>query len=182
MDDKKIRYFPFHAINEYMLPDYRHDVILTVLRDADKLPGDRRGAIKNLVKRHVAVPGFRNSTLAPVGVKTRGAVSAFERQPQFTALVLQGWSDLHPELREKVHAMLTTRSWEALLPAEADRSKLPGFLTTWPKSETYDVLDQAFKDLYPDFETTDNDVRLMVVWVANRLPYDLFEDEAEEES
>ena len=51
----------------------------------------------------------------------------------FTAQVLQGWSELKPELREKMFAMLQARSWLNLLPAEADRSKLPGFLTRMAK-------------------------------------------------
>jgi hypothetical protein len=180
MDDKQIRYIPFNAINEFMLPEFRHIVIQTVLRDIEKLDGGRRRTLNNLITRYVAVPGFRNSAQAPVAVKVKGATTTFERRPEFTAQMLQSWAELHAELREAVYQMLKARNWEALLPPDADRSKLPGFMVTWPKEETYDVIDAAFKEANPDFETTDNDVRLMAVWLVNRLPYDLFADEGNE--
>jgi len=177
MDDKRIPYFPFHAINEYMLPEFRLNVITAVLRDMDKLPGARRATLNNMIKRSVSVPGFRNSALAPLGVKVRGAVSTFERSEDFAAQVLQGWAELHADLRDKVYASLQGRSFEEILPAEADRSKLPGFQTTWPKAETYEALDEAFFSANPGAQVSTDDIRLMVVWLVNRLPYDLFEDD-----
>lgn len=182
MDDKRIAYFPFHAINEYMLPEYRLNVIGAVLRGLDQIPGERRGAINNMIRRYVSVPGFRNSASAPLAVKIRSTVSTFEKRPDFTATLLQAWSELNADLRGRVYAMLQGRSFENVLPAEADRSKLPGFLTTWPKAETYEVLDQAFYDANPGFEASTDDIRLMVVWLVNRLPYDLFDEEEESDS
>jgi hypothetical protein len=184
MDDKRINYFPFHAINEYMLPEFRLNVVGAVLRGLDSLSGPRRAALNNLIKRHVSVPGFRNSVAAPLGVKIRSAISPFEKYPDVAATFLQAWSELHADLRQRVHTMLQSRSFEGVLPLEADRSKLPGFLTTWPKVETYEALDEAFFAANPGFEQTPtDDIRLMVVWLVNRLPYDLFdEDETEEDA
>jgi hypothetical protein len=180
MDDKRVAYFPFQAINEYMLPEFRLHVIGTVLRGLNELSGERRAALNTMVKRYVTVQGFRNSALAPLPVKIRAAVNPFERRADFAGTLLQAWSELLPELRSRVHKMLESRSFEGVLPAEADRSKLPGFLTRWPKSETYEALDQAFYDANPGFEADNNDIRLMVVWLVNRLPFDLFADEEDE--
>jgi hypothetical protein len=181
MDDKQIRYIPFHAINEFMNDDYRLKVIQIVLRDVDKLPGERKGRINGLVRKYISLPGFRNSALAPLPLRIKGAVTAYGRYPDFTAQILQGWSELNPDLRQKVHDMLKTRDWADLLPPEADRSKLPGFRTEWPKAETYDVIDQAYAELNPGVETESDNIRLMSVWMVNRLPYELFDDEEEEE-
>jgi hypothetical protein len=178
MDDKQVQFIPFNAINEFMLNDYRLHVIQDVLAGTNRLPGDRRSAINGLIKRHVQVPGFRNSSQAPTGVKARASVSVFERRPEMTAQILQGWSELYPELRQKVFDFLKAREWETL-PPEADRSKLPGFLVEWPEGQTYDVLDAAFAELYPDEKVEANDLRLMIVWVANRLPYDMYNDDDE---
>lgn len=175
MDDKQVQFIPFHAINEFMLNDYRLRVIQEVFAKMDQLPGERRNAINSLVKRHVQVPGFRNSTQAPAGVKARASVSVFERRPEMAAHILQGWSDLHPELRQKVYTFLKGREWETL-PPEADRTRLPGFLIEWPAGQTYDVLDEAFQQSYPDEKFEANDFRLMVVWLANRLPYDMYQE------
>jgi hypothetical protein len=181
MDENQIQYLPFHAINEFMLDEYRQQVITAVLRGVEKLPNERRGRINGLVRKYVSLPGFRNSALAPLALRVKGSITAFERRPDFAAQVLQAWSDLHPELRAQLHGLLEARNWEKLLPADADRSKLPGFMTEWPKTETYDVLDQAYADMFPDSKAEAYDVRLMAVWVANRLPYELFEDEEGEE-
>lgn len=180
MDDKQVEYFPFHAINEYMLPDYRLHVLQSVFNGFDRLPGERRSAINGVFKRHVQVPGFRNSTQAPAGVKSRASVTTFEKRPEFVAQVLQGWAELNPDLRQKVYDFLKARDWE-VLPAEADRTKLPGFLTEWPEGQDYDVLGQAFKEMYPDYPHEDNDLRLMIVWLSGRLPYNMYGEESEEE-
>jgi hypothetical protein len=181
MDDKQAQFFPFHGINEYMLTDYRLHVIQTVFNRFDALPGERRSAINGMVKRHVQVPGFRNSTQAPAGVKARASVNIFERRPDFTAQILQAWSDLHPDLRQKVHDFLKARDWE-VLPPEADRTKLPGLITDWPEGQNYDVLGEAFAEMYPDEKPEQYDLRLMIVWVAGRLPVDMYgEEEGEEE-
>ena len=180
MDDKQAQFFPYHAINEYMLPDYRLKVIQTVYLGLDRLSNERRSAINGLVKRHVQVPGFRNSPQAPAGVKGRASVSVFERHPEFVAQILQGWSELQPDLRQKVYDFLKTREWE-VLPPEADRTKLPGFLPEWPKDQNYDVLENGFKEMFPDFQYQENDLRLMIVWLSGRLPYDLGEEEEEAE-
>jgi hypothetical protein len=180
MDDKQLQYLPFHAINEFMVPEYRLHVLQTVLSGFDRLPGERRSAINGMIKRHVQVPGFRNSTQAPSSLKAKSSVSVFERRPEFVANTLQGWTELKPELRQKVHDFLKSREWD-VLPPEADRSKLPGFLTTWPKGENYDVLGEAFAQAYPDETADENDLRLMIVWLAGRLPYDMDGEEGEEE-
>ena len=124
MTDKQAQFLPFHAINEFMLNDYRHQIIQAVFSHFDNLPGARRSAINGLVKRHIQVPGFRNSAQAPAGVKARASTATFEKSPDFAAQILQGWSELNPDLREKVYAFLTAREWE-ILPADADRTKLP---------------------------------------------------------
>jgi hypothetical protein len=181
MDDKQVEFIPFHAINEFMLNDYRLHVLQAVFGGLNQLSGERRSAINTQVKRHVQISGFRNSLQAPAGVKARAAVPAFERRPELVAQVLQAWSELHPDLRQKVYAFLTARAWE-LLPPEADRTRLPGFMVEWPEGQTYDVLDEAFKQMYPDFDGQANDLRLMVVWLANRLPYGMYgeDDEVDE--
>ena len=164
-----------------MIPEYRLHIIQTVLAGFDHLPGERRSAINNIIKKQVSVPGFRNSTQAPNSVKARSSVTVFERRPDYVANILQGWSDLHGELRQQVHDFLKSREWD-VLPPEADRTRLPGFQIDWPENETYDVLGEAFKAQYPGAEMGQDeyDFRLMVVWVSDRLPYNAEGDEEEE--
>jgi hypothetical protein len=178
MDDKKVTYVPFHVINQFMMDDFRHEVIQSVLNGVNQLDGGKRGAYQNLIKSVVKIPGFRNSAMAPTLVKLKGAISAFEKSPVFVAQTLSCWADLHADLRQKVYDLLVKRGWE-IMPAEADRAKLPGFLPKWHPTDQYEVINQAFTELYPDEKSSDNEVRLMTVWLSDRLPFDA-EDAADE--
>ena len=175
-DDNEVQYVPFHAINEFMLPEYRLEILHKVLTHLDDLPAERKNHILNLFKRYVKLPGFRNSTLAPVAIKVKGSVQVFEKRPDFVSQILMGWSELNGELRQQIFDLLVERKWE-LIPVDTDRTQLPGFLDHWPEEETYDILDAAFLEKYPDVKARDYDVRLMVVWLAGRLPFDMVETE-----
>ncbi len=179
-DETQDEFYPFHVINEFMLPDFRLHVIQSVYAGLDRLSGERRSVINGMVKRHVQVPGFRNSAQAPSGIKAKASVSVFERRADFVAQTLQAWSDLRPELRQTVFDFLEGREWD-LLPPDADRTKLPGFFTDWPEGETYDLLGEAFAQAYPDLTVEENDLRLMIVWLASRLPFEMDEEEEIEE-
>lgn len=179
MDDKKIQFVPFNAINEFMLPDFRTTVLQKVFSNQVEVPSDRRNHLNSLIKHLIKIPGFRNSAAAPTALKIKNAASPFERNAQFTAAVLSCWESLDPELAEKVFNFLKSREWE-LLPVVADRTKIPGFMINWPESENYDTLGEGFKAMYPGYSPSDDDLRLMIVWIGGRLPYNMTFDEAQE--
>jgi len=170
MNEKSASFLPFHAINEFMRDDYRQKIVQTVLARTSSLSGPLRGHLQSLIKRQVQVPGFRNSTLAPTGVKLRPTASAFEKHPDLAAAILSAWSELNPDLQSRVYEILKEREWE-LLPPDADRTKLPGFLTAWPQGEDFEGLNHVYREKYPESEETDDDISLMVVWLSNRLPF-----------
>jgi small basic protein len=171
-EQQQTQFFHFHTINEFMLPEYRQQVLTQVITNLDSLPGELRSRLSGQIRQQVKVPGFRNSSLAPALVKVRGAIQAFERSPQLAANVLAAWSELNADLRQQIFDFLTERGW-TLLPIDADRTKLPGFLTRWPKADQFDVLDEAFRVLHPESTSSKDDVSLMVVWLSMRLPYEL---------
>jgi hypothetical protein len=173
MSDKRTKFFPFHAINEFMLPDYRQEVLQAVLENLDTLPAERRTALIGLVNKHVRVAGFRTSSLAPLPMKLKELTRSFERRADLAAQVLMAWSELHLDLRQQVFDMLQERKWE-LQSVDFDRTTQPGFMITWPKTETYEVLDAAYTEKY-GAPTSENDVRLMIVWLTGRLPYEMVE-------
>lgn len=172
--EKKAAFLPFHALNEFMTPDYRLEVIRSVLIALPDLPDSLRHPIDKLTGKLVKIPGFRNSLKAPIPLRIKPTIEAFEKSPNLVAAILSAWAENHANLREKVFTLLEQRKWE-VLPIEADRSKLPGFLTIWPQGENFDGLNQAFKETFPEFETSNNDVSLMVVWLSGRLPYQFTE-------
>ncbi len=173
MSDKRTKFFPFHAINEFMLPEYRQEVLQSVLENLDNLPAERRTNITTLINKHVRIGGFRTSMLAPLPLKLKEVTKTFERRADLAAQILMAWSELHLDLRQQIYDLLIERKWE-LLPVDVDRTKLPGFMITWPKAETYEVLDAAYAEKYGK-PSSENDVRLMIVWLTGRLPYEMVE-------
>ncbi len=178
--DKKVSFLPFHAINEFMTPEFRLNVVRNTLVALPTLPEHQRNAINKLTSKLVKIPGFRNSLKAPGPLRTKPTIEAFEKSPTLVAAILAAWAEAHADLRQMVFDLLQKRGWE-LLPIDTDRTQLPGFLTVWPREENFDVIYQAFTGTYPDLLASSDDVSLMVVWLSGRLPYQ-FSENAEEPS
>ena len=176
-DQKQAQFLPFHAINEFMRSDFRYEVIRSALQ-AVEAAGENRARLDQLTRKHVSVPGFRNSAKAPLGLRVKPTAEAFEKSPQLVAAILSAWAAARPELASRVHQLLTERDWK-ILPLEAERSKLPGFLTHWPKGEDFETLVQAYQAAFPDANETSDEISLMVVWLSDRLPYDLDENDTQ---
>ncbi len=170
--NEKIEYLPFNAINEFMLPEYRKVVIKSVFSRFDSLPNSRQKTINVEIKKLVKIQGFRDSSQAPNGIKSRESSTAFEKSAKFSGEILAAWVELNPELAQSVFQMLTDRGW-IILPVEADRSKLPGFLIKWPAKDSFELLTTEFREKHTDVAYSDDDVSLMIVWLSNRLPYEM---------
>ena len=176
MDDQTAQFLPFHAVNEFMRNDYRLEVVRNTLSALPSLPESFRIPIDQLTRMIVQVPGFRNSAKAPLGKRVKPTAEAFEKSPQMAAAILSAWAEAHSSLRQQVYGLLVERQWE-VLPPEADRTQLPGFMITWPNGENFELLVQAFAEKYPTTTGNTDDVSLMVVWLSVRLPYQFEDDE-----
>jgi hypothetical protein len=176
MSDETAEFLPFHALNEFMRPDYRLTVVRSALTALPRLPASFRSPVDKLTRKIVHVPGFRDGTQAPVPLRIAPTADAFQKSPELVAAILSAWAESQTDLRAKVHTLLQSRNWE-LLPPEADRTKLPGFMTKWPKGEDFDILNTAFSEAHPGETATTDDVSLMIVWLSVRLPYAAHEDE-----
>ncbi len=185
-------FLPFHAINEFMRPDFRLSVIRDALTSQAKLTGSFVNELSQQIKKRVNVPGFRNSDKAPALVKVIPTSKAFEKYPELVAAILSCWAESQAQLRERVYILLRNRNWPTLtetnelelsslsletikewpiFPIKTDRSKLPGFYTHWPKGEDFEALYADFTAKNPELESSIDKVSLMVVWLTLRLPY-----------
>lgn len=203
MTEQDIQFIPFNAINEFMRNDYRTTVIRTVLTAAPELPENLRKPIIQAVKKHVKVPGFRNAEKAPAAIKAIAMGKAFEKNADVVINVIAAWAEIHAELHQQVSALLDAHGWKefpteisleslsaekikewGILPPNVDRTRLPGFVTTWPKDNDFETLYNAFVEMYPNVEESIDNVSLMVVWISMRLPIDIegLDDKNDEES
>ena len=127
----QVEFIPFHAINEFMRNDFRLKLIRNTLMSLKQLGRGFSAPIDRLTRKHVTVAGFRNSAKAPATLKSVSMVKAFEKQPKLVSAILNAWAESKSELRQHTYDLLLERGWK-VLPIEADRTKLPGFLSSWP--------------------------------------------------
>jgi hypothetical protein len=179
MDDLTAELIPFHALNEFMRPDFRLHVVRTALAAQAGLPDNQRATLERLTKKLVTVQGFRNSAKAPARVRAVPTAEAFENSPDLVGAILAAWAEANSELRDQVFFMLHERGWH-LLPLEAHRERLPGFFILWPESEDFQTLYKDYMERNPESKASDDDVSLMVVWVGMRLPYQMVAEPVEE--
>jgi hypothetical protein len=164
-----MQFIPFNAINEFMRSDYRMILLRSTMLELPNISPKTQSSINKLTKRHVKVPGFRNSAKAPASVKAVSMIKPFEKEPKLVAAILTGWAEANQDLRQQVFKILSNLSWK-LLPMEADRSRLPGFLSQWPEEDDYEKIYDDFTISYPDSDYGIDDVSLMAVWLSLRLP------------
>jgi hypothetical protein len=168
-EKEKVEFIPFHAINEFMRNDFRLQVIRSVLGSLQDFDPEITSQINRLTRKYVKVAGFRNSAKAPATVKAVAMVKVFEKQPDLVAAILRAWAVARAGLRQNIYHLLLDRGWK-LLPMEANRENLPGFLTQWPSEDDYDTLYDALLKNHPEMENSIDEVSLMVVYLSNRLP------------
>ena len=194
---EKTEFLPFHAINEFMRPDFRLNVIRETLTAQATLDEPCVTELNQQIKKRVTVPGFRNSDKAPALIKILPTSKAFEKYPDLVVAILSCWAETQSELRDQVYTLLKTRNWSMLLenegidaaslsidaikewpifPIKMNRARLPGFFTHWPKGEDFEILYKTFTELFPDSNASIDKVSLMVVWLSMRLPYQVDED------
>ncbi len=193
---QQINFLPFHAINEFMRPDFKLSIIREVLNNTINLPAERASDLANITKRVVKIPGFRNSEKAPSLVKVMPMVKAFEKSPDLVVSILSAWATIHHGLLAQVYTLLKNRNWPVIdsesdisyttlssdiiekwpvLPPEVNRKHAPGFLPRWPKGEDFDSMFTTYTELFPESDHSIDQVSLMTVWLTLRLPYEIEE-------
>ena len=174
-ETEKAKYLPFHAVNEFMREDYRLTILQEVFTSLDKTTSTQKQLISRFVAKNVQIPGFRNSSLAPLPFKIKNSTTLFERSSEFAATIMECWSNLHIALKANMFTILEEKGWKPQ-PLTVDRSTLPGFQIDWPKTDTFELLIKSSKEIQPELEESDDNISLMAVWVGNRLPYDLYSE------
>ncbi len=171
IDDASMQFAPFVAINDFMLSDFRLNVIQDVFSKLSDLPESIRQQLDTLSRAGIVVPGFRNSAKAPARLKAKHATAVFEKSSEFVGLILQAWAYLHHELGEFIFTVLTELGWE-VFPLDVDRLKMPGFIPQWPDTHDFSSINKLFDEKFPGKNFTNDQISLMIVWVSLRLPYD----------
>lgn len=194
--NNEMNFLPFHAINEFMRPDFKLSIIRDVVNNTSLLPPDQASDLSSAVKRGVKIPGFRNSEKAPALVKVMPMLKAFDKSPELVFAIISSWAVIHIDLCQQVFSILQKRNWPTIdtaagisyatmasdiiekwpvLPPEVNRKHAPGFLPRWPKGEDFEALFTTYTELFPTSDSSIDQVSLMAVWLTLRLPYEIDE-------
>jgi hypothetical protein len=160
---------PFISINVYIERDYLEKVARNILEGVGKLTKEEQIAFSLNFRKYVNVLGFRNPLRAPLSLQVNAYASAFEEKEEVIPFTLTTWAKLNNELAEKVHSWLKSEGWEDLAIAR-DFEDDHGFIADWPDDLTFDQIEKKFGDAYQNFEHDRDDLILMVLWIAGRLP------------
>ena len=114
---EKTEFLPFHAINEYMRPDFRLSIIRETITSQVNLPEQFINDLNQKINKYVKIPGFRSSEKAPALMKVYPTAKAFEKNPDLVASILSCWTELNIELRDQVIQLLTLRNWKIIMHA-----------------------------------------------------------------
>lgn len=197
-DDSALKFLPFHTLNEFMRDDFRLTVVRTVLTALPNLPARLKDSLNRWTRQVVKVPGFRNSEKAPAAIKVLPLISAFQKSPDLVAVVIASWAEAKSELRQQVYDVLVGRGWPVfpadladfkmpsseedfhLLPLDADRTRMPGFLPTWLPDQDFEAIYTTYAERFPDGSGSLDEVSLMTVWLSLRLPFQVRGESDEE--
>lgn len=179
---KEAKFLPWAALNEFMVDSFRIAVVRRAMTSMQQVGGKHKATIQRIVRNKAAVPGFRNAGKAPLPLQIQPAAIVFIKESELVSAVLSVWAETVPDLRDGIQAFLAARNWP-LLPADADRTLIPGWLMDWPENDDLQTLGDAYLEAtYPNGDSpyTRDDACLMICWISLRLPVNLPEDDEEE--
>jgi hypothetical protein len=160
---------PFKSINVYIEREYLEKVAKNILEGVGKLKKEEQIGFSQNFRKYVNVLGFRNPLRAPLSLQVNAYASAFEEKEEVIPFSLTAWTRVNIDLAEKVQSWLESEGWEDLaLAREFEEDN--GFILDWPDDLSFDQLEEKFQKAHPDFEYSRDDLILMVLWIAGKLP------------
>jgi hypothetical protein len=160
---------PFKSINVYIERDYLEKVTKNVLEGFGKLSKEEQIQFSQNFRKYVSVLGFRNPLRAPLSLQINAYASAFEEKEEVIPFSLTTWAKVNNNLAEKVLSWLNSEGWEDLALAR-EYEEDSGFVADWPDDISFDQVEEQFQKAHPDFEFDRDDLILMVLWIAGKLP------------
>ena len=161
---------PMIALNVYLLPEFRQEILSMVIAGMSALPDEIRRPVLSAIREEVKISGFRNPFSAPHSVLVRRMETVFLKQSRFVKVILKAWAGLHQDLVPAVSPVIRALSFQKndQLPEYPDPEK--AFLTGWPENLTYEKLTELIRAQDQKITAGTDDLALMTVWLSGCLP------------
>jgi len=160
---------PLISLNVFLLPDFRREILTTVLNQKDNLSPEIMQELRQAIKEFVKISGFRNPLAAPQALQVRAMESPFEKESRFVKAILSSWADINSDLQAKVQAVLPELGFEPNDQAPLYPDPENAFAVGWPEDLSFEKLADLVKQK-TETDASSNEISLMTVWLTGRLP------------
>ena len=160
---------PLISLNVFLLPDFRREILTTVLDQKDNLSPEIKQEFRQAIKEFVKISGFRNPLAAPQALQVRAMESPFEKESRFVKAILSSWADINSDLQAKVQAVLPELGFEPNDQAPIYPDPENAFAVGWPENLSFEKLADMVKQK-TETDASSNEISLMTVWLTGRLP------------
>jgi len=160
---------PLISLNVFLLPDFRREILTTVLNQKDNLSPEIMQELRQAIKEFVKISGFRNPLAAPQALQVRAMESPFEKESRFVKAILSSWADLKLDLGAKVQSVLPELGFEPNDQAPLYPDPENAFAVGWPEDLSFEKLADLVKQK-TETDASSNEISLMTVWLTGRLP------------
>ena len=160
---------PLISLNVFLLPDFRREILTTVLDQKDNLSPEIKQEFRQAIKEFVKISGFRNPLAAPQALQVRAMESPFEKESRFVKAILSSWADINSDLQAKVQAVLPELGFEPNDQAPLYPDPENAFAVGWPEDLSFEKLADLVKQK-TETDASSNEISLMTVWLTGRLP------------
>ena len=161
---------PMIALNVYLLPEFRQEILGAVVSGLQALPDEIRRPVLSAIREEVKISGFRNPLSAPHAVLIRQMESAFIKQSRFIKAILKAWAALQQSSEAAVGSVIRSLSFQAndQVPEYPDPEN--AFLIGWPEGLNYQKLADLVLAQDPKLSASTNTLALLTIWLSGCLP------------
>lgn len=161
---------PMVALNVYMTPEFRRQLLSEVLKRLGTLEPTTRDQLASYIKEKIKVSGFRNSLNAPIGLTLRSMETLFENDSNFDSYVLAAWMELFGQQTNVISEFLPKLGFTMISQVEQRNNPEKSFAVGWPKGITYDSLFLSMKEKINDLVLNKDELALITIMLTGRLP------------
>lgn len=162
---------PAIALNVFIEPYFRKEILQKLFENLDKLPDEIRRELVKQVKEQVRISGFRNPMIAPRTLLIRDAETVFEKDAKFSLICLKGWQSLYSEWHDILEKNLGDLGFSI---SESAASGYPDpmntFLEGWPEGMDFDTLYEKITAQVEGFPLSKDETALLSVLLTGYLP------------
>ena len=161
---------PMGALNVYLTPEFRKQVLSDVLEQKDALNPETRKQLFSILKDKLKISGFRSFINAPKGLTIRAMEGLFEKDSSFISSVLVSWAELAEAKTNTVNALLESLGFKLRTTDEAYADPDNSFSDGWPVGVTYESLFSKAIEHDKAFPLSSDELALLTIWKTGTLP------------